>query len=133
MAPFADGGCAGAFQQPLVVCKHAADRDREPGRVQTWTGAGGLVLPDGGTVSRHRDEGGHMPQQQQQQDARALLVAALMEKVEEDQYPSTTMLDMLEELMTPEEMQHYVEVLTERIGSDRFPSIPMLQRLQNLV
>jgi hypothetical protein len=63
-------------------------------------------------------------------DARAELVSMLIEKVEEDQYPSTTMLDMLEQNLTPEDVPVYVAMLTRRIRSDRFPSIPMLSRLQ---
>jgi hypothetical protein len=67
-----------------------------------------------------------------QYDARAELVATLLQKVEEDQYPSTTMLNMLEELMTPDEVPGYVEALLNRIRSEQFPSIPLLKRVQNL-
>ncbi|HSJ22973.1 MAG TPA: hypothetical protein VK964_20605 [Nocardioidaceae bacterium] len=63
-------------------------------------------------------------------DARVELVSMLIEKIEEDQYPSTTMLDMLEQNLKPEEVPVYVAMLTRRIRSDRFPSIPMLNRLQ---
>jgi uncharacterized protein (UPF0147 family) len=68
----------------------------------------------------------------QRYDARAELVQALLQQVEEDQYPSVTMLDMLEELMTDEEIPAYAQALLTRVRSDRFPSIPMLQRLQKL-
>jgi hypothetical protein len=63
-------------------------------------------------------------------DARAELVSMLIEKIENDQYPSTTMLDMLEQNLAPDEVPVYVAMLTRRIRSDRFPSIPMLSRLQ---
>jgi hypothetical protein len=63
-------------------------------------------------------------------DARAELVSMLIEKIEGDQYPSTTMLDMLEQNLKPEEVPVYVAMLSRRIRSDRFPSIPMLSRLQ---
>jgi hypothetical protein len=66
-------------------------------------------------------------------DARAELVRTLLEKVSEDQYPSTTMLDLIEELLTPEEEPAYVVFLQERLRSDRYPSIPMLSRLVQLV
>ena len=65
-------------------------------------------------------------------DARAATVEALLQKIEEDQYPSTTMLDMLEEMLTPDEMPVYVEALLNRVRSERFPSIPLLSRLNNL-
>jgi hypothetical protein len=63
-------------------------------------------------------------------DVRAELVSVLIQKIENDQYPSTTMLDMLEELLAPEDVPAYVQLLTRRIRSERFPSIPMLHRLQ---
>jgi hypothetical protein len=63
-------------------------------------------------------------------DARAELVSLLIEKIENDQYPSTTMLDMLEQNLAPDEVPVYVAMLTRRVRSDRFPSIPMLSRLQ---
>jgi hypothetical protein len=66
-------------------------------------------------------------------DARAALVATLLEKVQDDPYPSTTMLDLIEELLTEEEEPAYVMFLQEKIRQDRFPSIPMIQRLTALV
>jgi hypothetical protein len=65
-------------------------------------------------------------------DVRAATVEALLQKVEEDQYPSATMLDMIEELLTPDELPLYVEALLNRVRSDRFPSIPMLNRIKDL-
>lgn len=65
-------------------------------------------------------------------DPRAATVEALLQKIEEDQYPSTTMLDMLEEMLTPDELPVYVEALLNRVRSERFPSIPLLSRLNNL-
>jgi hypothetical protein len=66
-------------------------------------------------------------------DARAELVATLLEKVRQDPYPSTTMLDLIEELLTPEETPAYVVFLQDRLRSEQFPSIPMLKRLTALV
>jgi hypothetical protein len=67
------------------------------------------------------------------EDARAALVTTLLQKVKDDPYPSTTMLDMLEELLTPDEIPAYVVLLQERLREDRFPSIPMLNRLKSLI
>ena len=67
-----------------------------------------------------------------QDDARAELVATLLEKVRQDQYPSTTMLDLIEELLTPEETPAYVVFLQDRIRSESYPSIPLLKRLTAL-
>jgi hypothetical protein len=66
-------------------------------------------------------------------DARAELVATLLDKINNDQYPSTTMLDLVEELLTPEETPAYVVFLQDRIRSERYPSIPLLKRLSDLV
>ena len=63
---------------------------------------------------------------------RAEMVDALMEKVETDPYPSTTMLDWIEEMLTPDELPRYAESLLSRIRSDNFPSIPMIARLKRL-
>ena len=65
-------------------------------------------------------------------DLRAEIVDALMEKVDTDPYPSTTMLDWIEEMLTPDELPRYAESLLSRIRSDNFPSIPMIARLKRL-
>ena len=64
---------------------------------------------------------------------RSQLLDALMEKVEDDPYPSNTMLDMIEELLEPNEVATYAGALLARIREDKFPSIPMLKRIQGLV
>jgi len=66
-------------------------------------------------------------------DARAELVATLLEKVRDDPYPSTTMLDLIEKLLTPEEQPTYVVLLQDKLRNDRFPSMPLLIRLTQLV
>jgi hypothetical protein len=65
--------------------------------------------------------------------ARAELLTTLLEKVRDDQYPSTTMLDLIEDLLTPEETPAYVVFLQDRIRSERYPSMPLLKRLSQLV
>lgn len=67
------------------------------------------------------------------EDARAELVATLLDKVKNDTYPSTTMLDWIEELLTDEELPAYIVFLQERIRSEQYPSIPLMNRLKNLV
>ena len=64
--------------------------------------------------------------------ARIRLLRALMAKVEQDPYPSTTMMDTIEELLTPEEIEAYADILVSRIKDDRVPSTPMINRLRNL-
>jgi hypothetical protein len=65
--------------------------------------------------------------------ARAELVKTLLQKVHDDQFPSTTMLDLIETLLTPEEQPTYVVILQDKLRRERFPSMPMLIRLTRLV
>ncbi len=65
--------------------------------------------------------------------ARGQLLAVLLEKVQNDRYPSSTMLDLIEELLTPEEQPAYVVFLQDKVREDQFPSIPFIRRLAALV
>lgn len=69
---------------------------------------------------------------QDQSDTRTTLLRTLISKVEEDPYPSTTMMDLIEELLTPEDVPAYADILMRRIEADRFPSMPMIARLRDL-
>jgi len=52
----------------------------------------------------------------------------LMEKVENDRYPSSAMLDDIERLLTPWRREDYAEVLMDKIRQDRFPSRHLIER-----
>lgn len=56
----------------------------------------------------------------------------LLDKVRNDRYPSTGMLDLLESAMIGPEREQLVEVLMEKVEADRFPSMPMLQRIKRI-
>ena len=56
----------------------------------------------------------------------------LLEKIANDRYPSTTMLDDVESLLTPWRIQDYAQVLLDKVRQDRFPSRSMVQRLLRL-
>lgn len=60
------------------------------------------------------------------------LVKVLLERVRSDPYPSVDMLDSLEALLDPFELEEYAEILLERVRRDRFPSWPMIYRLHEL-
>ena len=68
-----------------------------------------------------------------QQDVRSALLEALMDKVDADPYPSGTMLDMIESLLQPDDVDDYAELLLSRIRDDAFPSISLIKRVQALV
>lgn len=65
-------------------------------------------------------------------DPRRQLLRSLLRKVAADAYPSSTMLDTIEELLTPEDVPAYAKVLLGHIDDDEFPSIPMIYRLREL-
>lgn len=68
-----------------------------------------------------------------QRDIRHELVQVLLDKVYEDPYPSTTMLDLLEEIIGPDERADYAAVLMDKIHGDTFPSLDMMSRVRDLV
>ena len=65
-------------------------------------------------------------------DPRQELLRSLMRRVAEDPYPSTTMMDTIEELLTPEDVGAYAKVLLQHIENDQFPSTSMIDRLRDL-
>jgi hypothetical protein len=69
---------------------------------------------------------------QDQPDVRMMLTRTLLEKIANDPYPSSTMMDMLEELLTPQTVGAYANVLIDKVEADEFPSLDMLKRLQQL-
>jgi hypothetical protein len=56
----------------------------------------------------------------------------LLEKVENDRYPSQSMMDAIERLLTPGRKEAYAEILVTKIRNDRFPSRTMIERLLRL-
>jgi hypothetical protein len=74
-----------------------------------------------------------MADSQRARDGREVLLDALLEKVADERYPSITMLDLIESLLQPDEVQIYARVLVRKVREDTFPSIPMLRRLAALV
>ncbi len=65
-------------------------------------------------------------------EARERLLGVLLEKVSEDLYPSNTMLDMIELLLEPDELDAYATILVEKIADDTYPSMPLIRRLVTL-
>ena len=73
-----------------------------------------------------------MAQKAEQFDARKELLRVLLTKVQKDQFPSSTMMNMIEQLMGPDERSIYAQVLMEKIQRDPYPSYPMMQRVLSL-
>jgi hypothetical protein len=67
------------------------------------------------------------------EQTRAALLDLLISKVNDDTYPSSTTMDLIEELLTPEELPAYAAVLMEKISRENYPSASMMKRLVDLV
>lgn len=72
-----------------------------------------------------------MPQDEFE-DTRRRLLKTLMGKAKNDRFPSTTMLDTIEELLHAEDVPEYTDLLLERIEDDTYPSTAMIARLRDL-
>jgi hypothetical protein len=60
-------------------------------------------------------------------------VATLIAHVADDRYPSTSMMNQIEQVLTPRLYDTYVEVLLEKIADDEFPSPELVKRIAALV
>lgn len=70
--------------------------------------------------------------QDSQEMVRTRMLDLLFEKVEADTYPSSTMLDLIESLITSEEVEKYAEILLAKIESENYPSLSLVQRVVTL-
>jgi hypothetical protein len=66
-------------------------------------------------------------------DPRRMLLGSLLQKVEDDNYPSVAMLDLIEGMLQPDEVPVYLNILLQKVRAETYPSIPILQRLSALV
>jgi hypothetical protein len=66
-------------------------------------------------------------------ESRVALAGILLEKVRDERYPSTTQMTIIEQVLPPQLLSRYVEVLLEKVAQDNQPSIPMLQRIQRVI
>jgi hypothetical protein len=66
-----------------------------------------------------------------ERDARGQLVQLLLGKVADDAYPSTTMLDLIEEMVTDEDRDDYIAVLWDKVRDDTYPSLALMTRLRD--
>jgi len=63
---------------------------------------------------------------------RDAVLDALLEKIDTDRYPSATMMNDVERILTPQRRQDYAEILLNKVREDRFPSRALIQRLIKL-
>jgi len=65
-------------------------------------------------------------------EAQTALAHVLLEHVRRDRHPSATQMSILEQVIPPQLVEEYIEVLLEKVASDSSPSIPLLRRLQRV-
>lgn len=64
---------------------------------------------------------------------RRMILGELWRRAEKDTYPSATMLDDIECLITRDEVPAYAEMLMAKIRADRYPSTDLVNRVIALV
>jgi hypothetical protein len=79
-----------------------------------------------------RDTAQENGQETEQEQQRRTVLRFLLAKVAEDTYPSATHLDMIEQLLTDDDLDAYRELLFDKVEKDTYPSNSLLQRLVNL-
>ena len=65
-------------------------------------------------------------------DVRTEMLEALLSKVGTERFPSSTTLDFIEDLLSPEDVPVYAEVLLEHVRAENFPSVSMMRRIKRL-
>jgi hypothetical protein len=65
-------------------------------------------------------------------DVRGEVVDLLLEKIASERNPSVTMMNMVEELLPPDDVPAYAAVLWDKVKSERFPSLSMIRRVMAL-
>lgn len=61
---------------------------------------------------------------------RRKLVENLLSRIDDDKYPSVTMLDMVESLLTEQDVAEYADVLLRKAADEQYPSLALLDRLR---
>jgi hypothetical protein len=61
------------------------------------------------------------------------LARVLLERVREENYPSSTQMDLLEQIIPPDLVREYVNILLEKTLTSRWPSISIVRRLLRMM
>jgi hypothetical protein len=62
-------------------------------------------------------------------EAQTAVANLLLDKIRADRYPSTTQMQLLEQVIPAPLRRDYLNVLLEKVLTDRHPSIPLLHRV----
>jgi hypothetical protein len=66
------------------------------------------------------------------QEAQVALARLLMDKIRSDKYPSSTQMDILEQMIPRALASEYFDVLLEKVAVDQWPSNSLLARMSRL-
>ncbi len=67
------------------------------------------------------------------EQAETAVANLLLGRIRKDRFPSTTEMQLLEQILPKALARDYLNVLLEKVVSERYPSIPMLQRIIRVV
>jgi hypothetical protein len=60
------------------------------------------------------------------------VVNLLVEKIASDRHSSVPMMNLVEELLAPDDVPAYVGVLMDKVKTEKYPSYSMIRRLMGL-
>jgi hypothetical protein len=66
------------------------------------------------------------------QEAQVALARLLMDKIRTDKYPSSTQMNLLEQMIPRALASEYFDVLLEKVAADQWPSVSLLARMSRL-
>jgi hypothetical protein len=66
------------------------------------------------------------------QEAQVALARFLLDKIRTDKYPSSTQMDLLEQMIPRPLASEYFDVLLEKVAVDQWPSNSLLARMSRL-
>jgi hypothetical protein len=74
-----------------------------------------------------------MASNDQAADLRGEMVNLLLQKIAAERHPSATQMNMLESLLTADDLPAYAGVLMDKIQTEKYPSTTMIRRLMALI
>jgi hypothetical protein len=66
------------------------------------------------------------------QEAQVVLARLILDKIRTDKYPSSTQMDLLEDMIPRALALEYFDVLLEKVAADQWPSNSLLARMSRL-
>jgi hypothetical protein len=62
-------------------------------------------------------------------DIQGEVVDMLLQKIASDRNPSITHMNLVEELLAPDDVPAYVGILMDKVKTEKYPSLTMMRRL----